>query len=1230
MHLLVRETRTLDEAAAAEDLGHDPADLVLLSFSDGDLAAAAAAWEAMPAPSRPSLRLASLARLRHPMSVDLYAESVLSRARCVVVRLLGGLDYWRYGAEEAAALCRRRRIPLALLPGDGADDERLRDLSTVAPAYRSRLAALLRAGGPGNLAAALRLAAHLAGLGPDDAAEPAPQPEFGLYDPADAAPAASTGMPDDAPAATPAAASVAAFAAGSVPDPAAAPVAAIVFYRSHLAAGDTAPVAALATALRARGLAPRALFVGSLKDPAAARFAADTLRAWRPAVVLNLTGFSARRDDASGSPLDAADAPVLQPVLAGSAREAWAASPRGLTAADLAMQVVLPELDGRLPAPAIAFKAESDPIPGLDHARTVLRPDPDGIALTADRAAGWARLVGTPRSARRLALVLSDYPGAQGPGTQGPSAQGPSAQGPSAQGPSAQGPRTQGPGVRGADVQCPGDAGLGTPATDAAPATGGQVGHAVGLDSFASLAAILGTLRAAGYDTGAPAGDRAAPGPDRATMPDAAALTHALALAPPAPTLSLARYRALFATLPTALRDAVTAAWGEPDADPACADGAFRHRHLALGRLTLAVQPDRGTAADRRASYHDPDLPPRHAYLAFYLWLRDEAGIHAMLHLGTHGTLEWLPGKATALSADCAPAALAGGLPVVYPFIVNNPGEAAIARRRLGAVTIGHLTPPLRAAGSHGEAATLEHLLDEYAAADGLDRRRAALLRREILDRAAGSGLLDECGATPDLPDIDALAKLDAWLCDVKELQIRDGLHVFGTPPAPERRAALLDALRRTSPAVPPETLAARLDACAGAERAALLAALDGRFVAPGPSGAPSRGRADVLPTGRNLTGIDPRAVPTRSALVLAERAAAELLRRHRQDHGEWPRALVLDLWGSATLRTGGEELALALLLLGVRPVWDEGSARVSGIEVLPLAVLDRPRVDVTLRVSGLFRDAFPAQIALFDGAVRAVAARDEAPEWNPLAAAARGLDGEALRRATTRVYGAAPGQYGTGLEDALRRAAPEGDTSRDALGAAYLAGSAAAYGQGLDGAPDPAGFAARVAAADAFLHVQDHAETDLLEGPGHAAHEGGFAAAAASLGGAPTLYHADTSRPDAPRARTLAEEIARVARGRAANPAWLAGQMRHGYRGAANIALALEGLHAFAATAPLRLDRQFDLLFDATLGDAAVDRFLRERNPDAHAAMRGRFAEVLRRGLWRPRRNAVAEALGG
>jgi cobaltochelatase CobN len=312
----------------------------------------------------------------------------------------------------------------------------------------------------------------------------------------------------------------------------------------------------------------------------------------------------------------------------------------------------------------------------------------------------------------------------------------------------------------------------------------------------------------------------------------------------------------------------------------------------------------------------------------------------------------------------------------------------------------------------------------------------------------------------------------------------------------------------------------------------------------------------------------------------------------------------VLNLWGTSTLRTGGADLALALTLLGARPTWDTNSARMTGFEIIPLALLDRPRVDVTLRISGLFRDAFAAQITLFDAVTRTIAARDEAPDWNPLTTAPG-----------SRIFGPAPGQYGVAVGHQIEHS---DWTNRTDLAATWLAASAASYGAGQDGTPAQDALTARLRNADAILHQQDHAGTDLLDSTEYPAHLGGAAAAADSLGADPALYYLD-GHP-----RTVAEQIARIVRSRAANPRWIAGMTRHGYRGAAEIARSVEALHGFAATLPIRLDRQFDLLFDATLANPDVDGFLQRENPAARAAMAARFAEARQRGLWHPARNAV------
>ncbi|MGH6800441.1 MAG: cobaltochelatase subunit CobN, partial [Methylocella sp.] len=565
----------------------------------------------------------------------------------------------------------------------------------------------------------------------------------------------------------------------------------------------------------------------------------------------------------------------------------------------------------------------------------------------------------------------------------------------------------------------------------------------------------------------------------------------------------------------------------------------------------------------------------------------------------------------------------------IYPFIVNNPGEAAQAKRRICALTIGHLTPPLTSAGSHGAALEIEAFFDEYAIAETLDPKRARLLAQAILARAKETGLLQDSGLKDGADPAVALRQLDGWLCDLKEMRIADGLHVFGQSPEARLRDATVATLTQTLQSARDEAgtgdhAAARIseliDACGEAERASLLAALDGRFVAPGPGGAPSRGRLDVLPTGRNLYGIDPRAVPTRTAWEIGQRAAQEVLNRHVQDHGDWPRSIVMDLWASATMRTGGDDLAQAFALIGVAPIWDIASSRVTGFEIVPSARLTRPRVDVALRISGLFRDVFPAQIASFDQAVRAVSELDEEDDVNPLAAARR-LE----PKIPLRIFGAAPGAYGIGLTRAIDE---NTSLSREKLGKRYLATASHAYCGAQGGGVATTAFTECVAAANAFIHVQDQDEQDILDASDAVDHEGGFAAAAQMLGNDAPVYHVETARPGAIKVRTLAQEIARVVRTRASNPRWIAGQMRHGHCGAAEIAGTIDRLYALAVLSDAVSSQHFELLFEATLGTPSVRDFLIAANPNAARAIAKRFEDALARGFWQSRRNSTHSRL--
>ncbi len=701
MHLLATSAASLDDIVAPIDLGQTPGDIAVLSFADSDLAGLAAAW-AVERERLPSVRLVQLRDLKHPMSVDLWIERVGAHAKVIVVRLLGGLDWWRYGVERLSVLARERGIALAVLPGEDRDDPRLAEASTLPADELATLLRFFREGGRDNLGALLRRLAHHAGAAIET---PAPRsvPRLAGYSPHEGA------------------IDLDRLVASLAPGQAVVP---IIFYRALLLAADMAAIDTLCAALAARGLAAAPLMVPSLKDSDAAAFVRAALARLAPAVIITTTGFAAGGEAGVATPLDDADVPVLQAVIATTKHAAWAESARGLGAADLAMHVVLPELDGRVLAGAIAFK---HPLPAhADLAFTALanRPEPDRVEMVAARVAALVRLRATPRQKRRVAIVMPDYPGAPG-----------------------------------------------------------RTGYAVGLDVPASVVALLDDLRDAGYAVAAP-------------PPSSRALIDALDGQNGDGTLALDDYARWLAALPPGVAEQINAAWGAPADDPDVRGGAFRFRAQVFDNIIVALAPDRGRTTDRRADYHDAALPPRHALVAFGLWLRHHAKVDALVHMGAHGTLEWLPGKAVALTQACFPETVVGALPVFYPFIVSNPGEAAQAKRRIAAVTIGHLPPRLVGAALSGDARELERLVDEYAQADGLDRRRRERLAGLIVETARRSGLAREVGVTTEVAPDEALRRIDAWLCDLKDLTIKDGLHVYGRDAPPSELAFSLSPFR--------------------------------------------------------------------------------------------------------------------------------------------------------------------------------------------------------------------------------------------------------------------------------------------------------------------------------------------------------------------------------------------------------------------------------------------------
>ncbi len=1239
MHLLKAQPGVVADGGEAVDLGQTPGEIVVLSAADTELAALAAARETL-GETFPAVRLANLMQLSHNASVDLYCDAIVAEARLVIVRLLGGKSYWPYGVEQVVRTCAGTGATVVLLPGDDQPDPELAAHSTVGVETYRRLWHFLLHGGTANARSFLACAATLIGRR-FDWREPAELPRAGIYRPG----LDNPGLDD--------------LRSVRTKD---RPVAALVFYRALVQAGNLAPVRALIDALGRHGVDCLPLYCTSLKDPVAAGVVESLLAESGAGVVLNGTGFAVSTPGRPtvDSPLNATGAPVLQVVFSGGNEKDWRAGTRGLSARDIAMNVALPEVDGRILSRAVSFKGEARFDESTQCPLVVYEPVPDRVDFVARLAAGWLRLGRTPVERRRLAVVLANYPNRDG-----------------------------------------------------------RIGNGVGLDTPASVVELLRALERAGHAVAdlPPDGD-ALIGRLRRGPTNAARDGREISV-----TLSLRAYRRFFDALPAPVRRGVDERWGEPRHDPfyLAASDEFALPAFECGNVVIGLQPARGYNIDPQATYHDPDLAPPHGYFAFYAWLRIVRDVHAVIHMGKHGNLEWLPGKALALGEACFPEAVFGPLPHLYPFIVNDPGEGSQAKRRAQAVIVDHLTPPLTRAETYGPLAELELLVDEYFEAAGVDPRRLRLLREEILALAAHVGLDRDCGIeAADDPDT-ALSKLDGHLCELKEMQIRGGLHVFGRAPQGTPLTDLLASMVRlprgdTEPADAsltralaadldlgdfdplsanpgdrwrgprPAALAARSPApwrtCGDTvERLELLAglliegaeqpgtgwsraravldfvehdlrprvvasgpaeldacrhALDAKFLPPGPSGAPTRGRLDVLPTGRNFYSVDTRTVPTPAAWKLGWKSASLLLERYRQEHGAWPKRIALSAWGTANMRTGGDDLAQALALMGVKPAWEVASRRVTGFEVLPLDLLDRPRVDVTLRISGFFRDAFPSQIDLFDSAARAVAALDEPERSNPLAASTRaeaarlvaaGVDGAtAARRAGFRVFGSKPGAYGAGLQALIDERGWE--TEAD-LARAYLAWGGYAYGAGAHGTAEHGLFETRLAGVQAVLHNQDNREHDLLDSDDYYQFEGGLTATVRHLSGErPAVYHSDHSRPETPRIRALKEEIALVVRARVVNPKWIGAMRRHGYKGAFEMAATLDYLFAFAATTGMVEDHHFDAVHAAFMEDESVLEFLERKNPDALREMAERFLEAAERGLWRPRSNSALHTL--
>jgi cobaltochelatase CobN len=1278
--------------------------IMLMSHADTDLLTLNKTRELLP----PELQVKaySLNALRSAEQMEVLLAGEVGSARVIVLRVHGPLSCVP-GFDSLRAMCVERGQSLVLVSGTGELSPEFSETVNVPADVMETAARYLALGGVNNFSELFRFLSDRLLLTGHGYAPPSPMPDHGVYLPEmDVAE-----MEDWERQADPL-----------------KPTVAVLFYRAHRMSGNTAFIDVLAQALQAKGMNALCIFTSSLKSQEAGKPIAFRWIEGRADVLISTLSFALGEvntgdvtlsGEAVGS-LERLGIPVIQAIASGMPRGAWEGSRRGLNALDTAVNVAIPEFDGRIISVPISFKERGDA--GLESLYVA-------HAERAERVAGMAaRLAGLRRTAnrdRRVAFVLTN-----------------------------------------------------------SAAKASQVGGAVGLDAPASLLTTLHAMKGRRYrieglpETSDELMQQLLSG---GTYDDRYPLDPSQAQRFPR-----SGYRKIFSAFPESAKRRMEDYWGQPQergfsvrparpktdksllgslagklasltTEPWGDEQDYHFAALTYGNALIAMQPPRGYGIDPDAIYHTPDLPPTHHYAAFYRWLGTPQaqggwGADAIVHMGKHGTLEWLPGKGIGLSGECFPDLLLGDMPLVYPFIINDPGEGSQSKRRAHAVIVDHLTPPMTSAETYGALAELNQLVNEYYAIEKLDASKLPYLQQQIWDLVQKTNLQTDLdlktmlardhgdhkhdwddeltpeGVPATLAEMSGndvahlIEDLDGYLCELGMAQIRDGLHILGQmPPLPD----MLRSLTRLSNAGVPslqeslasafgldlaqllaatgdrfdagrlllgqpcyahadaleildraaldlytmlETLGFRSEEIARVQRAVLgsesdsiarvlsyactdlvpkleqagdevehlLDALEGKYVPAGPAGAPTRGMAHILPTGKNFYAVDPRALPSQAAWRVGQQLSREAIERFCQDEGKYPEMMGLSVWGTSQMRTHGDDIAEAFSLIGVEPVWNAQSRRLDGVAVIPLEKLGRPRIDVTLRISGFFRDAFPHLIDLFDQAVSLVIELDEPVEQNfPRKHYLADLEThkdlpteEVEAQARYRMFGAKPGAYGAGILPLIETGnwKDEQDFAR-----AFLEWGGYAYSRSANGVDARPVFAERLKTVQVALHNQDNREHDIFDSDDYLQFHGGMVASIRALTGKqPKAYFGDSSRPDAVLVRDLKEEALRVYRSRVINPKWIEGIQRHGYKGGLELAATVDYIFGFDATAQIAPDFIYEGLAEHYALSQEMRAFLTASNPWALNAIAERLLEAAKRELWESPSPETLAALRG
>ena len=1231
MHRIATKPGDLDSERKLEGVCQIPADILFISTADTELSGLAQVWgKRFGKKAEQTLSLMQAIPLQHPDAAEHYADHVLCEAKLAIFRLHGGYGYFPHLLDEIIHIkSHGAKTRILVLPGTDEWDPELMKFNDYAEPVVRKIFAYFREGGIDNMERAAEAVELLLENKTEGFPEALKIPTFGWL--------AKKSVEKNNSAAKSEKDTKLIISPTSCQDKEIGRVW-ITFYRALQQTGDMAVVEALTEALIKQGLEVSGFYAYSLREPEAQQEMLQKAEEEPPDAILTMQSFSIGTGPCGGnidergetriSFLERLNCPVIQVPTSTEDREEWLKNPRGLSATNAAMSVVLPETDGRLFSTVVGFKSEETYDPELQFRSKRLAPDLNQIAHVAELTANWVRLRRTANTEKRVAIILANYPNKDS-----------------------------------------------------------RLGNGVGLDTPASVIAFLKDLGKRGYSV-----DNIPENGDELIQILQAGITNDSELSygkTPDQGISRERLFEMIGELLESSQATLAKQWTHEVADYIPIAGK------RFGNIFIGIQPQRGFGLQTQAIYHDPALSPPPEYLAFYQWIQEDFDAHAVIHFGKHGNLEWLPGRSVALGSDDFPQIALKTLPNLYPFIVNDPGEGTQAKRRASAVIVDHLTPPLTRAGLYEELDKAERLLEEHAHCETLYPERAHELEHEIehlLEHADWSAELPE--------DEDQLNALSNHLCELKESQIRSGLHIFGQLPQGEKKIDFLLSLLRMPSVDRPGLLQALLgkasdfdldtlsirgrdeieerarqwikDELAHAkisksqnsslsgvegiseisrwlsaillprfmrcaeETRSLALALEGRFVIPGPSGAPTRGRIDVLPTGRNFYSVDPRVIPTQTAWRCGQALAEELIERYRADHGDFPKTTALVIWGTSNMRTGGDDIAQALALWGCEPVWEPVSGRVVDFEILPLSVLGRPRVDVVLRVSGMFRDSFGDVMRLLSTVPKRLAELDEPEGMNPVRAVwladqqrlkDSGASAEnAQRLAELRVFSSGPGAYGAGLLPLIDAGNWE---TRGDLTEVFLKWGSHAYGSDGTSSEEINLLRQRLSSVEIVHQNQDNREHDILDSDDYFQFQGGLQAAITEIkGSAPATYHGDSSNPEKIKIRTLKEEFNRVFRSRVLNPKWIEGMREHGYKGAFEMSATVDYLFGYDATCDIVADYQYEEVANKLLLDPEQQKFFREHNPLALKDASQRLLEANEREMWENADPGTLEAL--